>query len=80
VRDIQQVFFAFEVTGKGVLVAPDPGKQPPVPEPLLEPPGYDAQELVADGVAQGVIYLLEAIEVHQQHPGAHVCALIREEG
>jgi hypothetical protein len=49
------------------LVTAQAGHEIPGPDRGLEAGGHHAQELVAGGVAQGVVHVLEVVEVHEQH-------------
>ena len=60
--------------GAGELVASEPGHRAPVAHLALEPSGHDAQELVTAVVPEGVVDLLEPVEVDEHH--AHVFGLV----
>src|ERR1700722_6594992 len=51
----------------GELVAPQAGKYVAMPERARDDAREVDEELIAGGVAMGVVYLLEAIEVECQH-------------
>jgi hypothetical protein len=51
------------------LVSAEPAERVGGPEDLPQAGGYLDQHLVAHGVAVCVVYLFEAIEIEEQHPG-----------
>jgi hypothetical protein len=58
----------------GVLVTAEAGQHLARPQRLAQPPADLAQEVVADGVAQGVVDLLEPVEVEEEHVHAVTAA------
>ena len=58
------------------LVSAETGDEIARSHGLAEASGHDAEQLVAGGVAQGVVHILEVVEVHEQH-GLAATAMIR---